>query len=83
MDIAPSECPLRKLEEATGIGRRCLDCRVHYIKFGYEIRRTAAEDLFVTSCSDCGQTLKFIYSGYMPREREVLTYVSTEAAGEQ
>lgn len=63
---------LRKLEEETGVGRRCLRCRVHYIRFGEEIRHTPSADLFVSTCSECGQTLKLIHTGFTERERAVL-----------
>ena len=73
---------LKRLEDAEGVGRRCLNCRVHYIKFGDEIRRTAVADLFVTACGACGRELKLILSGLTPREREVAIYVSTAPASE-
>jgi hypothetical protein len=70
---------LRKLEEAAGVGCRCLRCRVHYIRFGDEIRRTHPADLFVSTCADCGQTLKLIHSGYTPRERVVLVSIISDS----
>lgn len=70
---------LRKLEEEAGVGRRCLRCRVHYIRFGDEIRRTPPADLFVSTCADCGQALKLIHSGYTPRERAVLVSIISDS----
>ncbi|MFL6212041.1 MAG: hypothetical protein ACJ74W_24550 [Pyrinomonadaceae bacterium] len=69
---------LKRLEQAAGIGQRCLSCRVHYIRFGDEIRRTAPTDLFVTTCATCKQTLKEIHSGYTERERAVLVAISAD-----
>lgn len=72
------QASLRKLEKAAGVGERCLRCRVHYIRFGDEIKRTSKADLFVTTCSECGRTLKHIHSDYTGREREVLKALSTD-----
>ena len=68
---------LKRAEKAVGIGKRCLSCRVHYIRFGNEIRRTAPDDLDVTTCQTCKQTLKLIHSGYTKRERFVLASISS------
>src|ERR1051325_10169728 len=72
------DASLKRIEKTTGVGERCLKCRVHYIRFGDEIRRTPAADLFVTTCATCKQTLKFILSGYTEREREVLKALSSD-----
>ncbi len=55
---------LKKVEKAAGIGQRCLSCRVHYIRYGDEIKRTVAADLFVTFCRGCSQPLTMVHSGY-------------------
>lgn len=67
---------VKRLEEAVGIGQQCLDCRVHYIRFGAEIRRTAPEDTYQSTCHQCGQTLAVIQSGYSERDRKVLRLVA-------
>ncbi len=73
---------VKKLEEAAGIGERCLNCRVHYIRFGDEIKRTAPEDLYISTCMQCGQTLALIHSGYSERDRAVLIAVSCGEQGD-
>jgi hypothetical protein len=74
---------LKRLEGAAGVGLRCLNCRVHYIRLGEAIRCADPADLYVTTCGRCGHTLKFLHSGYTPRERVVLVYVSTSPESEQ
>ena len=68
---------LKKLEKAAGIGERCLNCKVHYIKFGDEIRRTLPVDISLTTCASCGFEIKAIHAGFTERERKVLIYVAT------
>jgi predicted RNA-binding protein len=62
---------------AVRVGERCLICRVHYIKFGDEIKRTTAADLLAIFCRDCGLPRKLILSGYTQRERDVIVRVMT------
>src|SRR5947209_1749775 len=69
---------LKRLEQAVGIGQRCLSCRVHYIRYGDESKRTTPVDLYVPTCATCKHPLKLIHSGYTERERAVLIAFSSD-----
>lgn len=71
-----------RLEKALGLGERCLKCRVHYIRFGDEIKRTAIDDLYVNTCGACGNKLAEIHAGFTAREREVLLLVAANEMGD-